>query len=288
MNLNDAWRTVEKARNPKRPTTLDYVSLIFDSFMELHGDRRFADDPALVGGIAFQGERAVTFLGTQKGRTIKESLERNYGMANPEGYRKAIRLAKQAELFGRPVITFIDTAGAFPGIGAEERGIGEAIARCLWEFSVLEVPVISFILGEGGSGGALALAVANEVYALENSVYSVITPEGCASILLRDSTRAPEAAAMLKITAKDLLGFGIVDGIIPEPPGGSQENPKAMAEAIKRRISESLSNLSEMSGDQLVRQRIERFQAYGQSEEQGKRPGFWQRLSSFYKPSDEG
>ena len=213
------WKQVELARHPERPYALDYISRIFEDFIELHGDRAFGDDPAIIGGLAFldtssNGKQPVTIIANQKGRSLKENVRRNHGMANPEGYRKALRLAKQAERFNRPVITFIDTAGAYPGLGAEERGIGEAIARNLREFSQLSTPVICIIIGEGGSGGALGLCVGDKVYMLENAIYSVISPEGCASILLRDASRAKDAAAMLRITSNDLLDFKVINGIL--------------------------------------------------------------------------
>ncbi|MDR1128945.1 MAG: acetyl-CoA carboxylase carboxyltransferase subunit alpha, partial [Treponema sp.] len=210
------WKRVELARHPERPYALDYIGKIFDNFAELHGDRCFGDDPAIVGGIGFLAGRPVTVLGNQKGRTLKDNLRRNHGMANPEGYRKALRLAKQAEKFRRPIVTFVDTAGAYPGIGAEERGIGEAIARNLRDFSQLRTPIVCVIIGEGGSGGALGLCIGDKIYMLENAIYSVISPEGGASLLLRDAARAKDAAAMLRITSADLLEFKVVNGIVGE------------------------------------------------------------------------
>jgi acetyl-CoA carboxylase carboxyl transferase subunit alpha len=274
----DAWKIVEAARGAKRPTTLDYVGLLADSYMELHGDRFYGDDPALVGGVALVGGIPVTFIGNQTGRNMAEAMKRNFGMANPEGYRKAQRLAAQAETFGRPIVTFINTAGAFPGLEAEERGIGEAIAVCLRQFSLLRVPVVSFLIGEGGSGGALAIGVCDELYMLENSMYSVISPEGCASILLRDSARAKEAAEYMKLSPRDLVDFHIADGIIPEPVGGAQEDPGAVAALIKKQLLESLSRLSGKSPDQLVRDRVKKFRLMGEYIENGKKQNFWQRM----------
>ncbi|MEM9423850.1 MAG: carboxyl transferase domain-containing protein, partial [Spirochaetota bacterium] len=212
---NDAWERVQIARMGERPGTLDYIAKISDSYIELHGDRTYGDDRAIVGGIAIINDIAMTFIGHQKGRNLKENMQRHYGMGSPEGYRKALRLAKQAEAHGRPVITFIDTPGAYPGLESEERGIGEAIAVNLSEFSVLRTPLISFVIGEGGSGGALGIGVGDKLYMLENAVYSVISPEGFASILLRDSTKAEYAASLMKMTAKDISAFGIIHDIIP-------------------------------------------------------------------------
>jgi acetyl-CoA carboxylase carboxyl transferase subunit alpha len=263
----DAWARVELARNASRPTASNYIEMIFSDFIELKGDRYAGDDPALIGGIGFFDGRPVTVIGHQKGRNLKENLIRNYGMANPEGYRKALRLAREAETFGRPVITFIDTPGAYPGITAEERGIGEAIAKNLKEFSRLKVPVICIIIGEGGSGGALGIGVGDEVYMLENSVYSVITPEGCASILLRDASKAKIAAELMRMTAPDLLGFGIIDGIIPEGPGGAHESPEATAANIKGMLSERLEALTRKSTAKLLADRSQRLLAMGKLEE---------------------
>src|SRR5919112_5414303 len=219
-----AWQKTELARNPQRPYTLDYIDRIFTDFTELHGDRGFADDAAIVCGMArFHGED-VLVLGQQKGRDTKQKVYRNFGMPSPEGYRKAIRLMQFAEKFGRPIFTFVDTPGAYPGLGAEERGQGEAIARNLLEMSRLRVPIITTVTGEGGSGGALAIAVADEVLMMENSVYSVISPEGCASIMWRDATKREIAAQALKITARDMLELKLVDDIVPEPDGGAHNN----------------------------------------------------------------
>ncbi|MDR1148990.1 MAG: acetyl-CoA carboxylase carboxyltransferase subunit alpha [Spirochaetaceae bacterium] len=257
------WRRVELARHPDRPNALDYISRIFDDFIELHGDRGFGDDPAIIGGLAFFNGRPVTIIANQKGRTLKENMFRNHGMGNPEGYRKALRLAKQAEKFHRPIITFVDTAGAYPGIGAEERGIGEAIARNLRDFSQLKVPVICIIIGEGGSGGALGISVGDKIYMLENAIYSVISPEGFASILLHDSTKAKEAAAMLRITSADLLSFGIINGVIPEPEGGAQNSPDLTASHIKDIIARDLDYLCHRSPAVLVRYRNQKIRKFG-------------------------
>src|SRR5579872_50874 len=221
---NAAWQRVQLARHPKRPHTLDYIERLFTDFHEIHGDRSFADDPAIVCGMAFFEGRAVMLVGEQKGRDTKQKLHRNFGMPKPEGYRKAIRVMQLAAKFGRPIITFLDTPGAYPGIDAEERGQAEAIARNLREMTRLGVPVIAVCIGEGGSGGALALGVGNLVLMLENAVYSVISPESCASIIYRDAGKAEQAAAALKLAAPDMLELGLIDGIIPEPAAGAHEN----------------------------------------------------------------
>jgi len=257
------WKRVELARHADRPYALDYISRIFNNFIELHGDRSFADDPSIVGGLAFLDSRPVTILANQKGRTLKENVRRNHGMANPEGYRKALRLAKQAEKFHRPIITFVDTPGAYPGLGAEERGIGEAIARNLRDFSRLLTPVICIIIGEGGSGGALGLCVGDKVYMLENTVYSVISPEGCASILLRDASLAKDAAAMLKLTSGDLLDFKIINGIIPEAPGGAHTDPDKTAAIIKETLVKELDYLCGRKPEVLVRYRNLKIRKFG-------------------------
>jgi len=257
------WRQVELARHPERPYAMDYINRIFNNFIELHGDRAFGDDPAIIGGVAFLDSRPVTIIANQKGRSLKENVRRNHGMANPEGYRKALRLAKDAEKFKRPVITFIDTAGAYPGLGAEERGIGEAIARNLREFSQLLTPVVCVIIGEGGSGGALGLCVGDKVYMLENAIYSVISPEGCASILLRDASKAKDAAAMLRITSKDLLDFKVINGIIPEPPGGAHINPDAAAKTIKEILINDLNDICGRNPEVLVRYRNQKIRKIG-------------------------
>ena len=258
-----AWKRVELARHPERPYSLDYINRIFDNFIELHGDRSFGDDPAIIGGLAFLAGRPVTILANQKGRSLKENVRRNHGMANPEGYRKALRLAREAEKFRRPIVTFVDTSGAYPGIGAEERGIGEAIARNLRDFSQIKTPIVCVIIGEGGSGGALGLCVGDKIYMLENAIYSVISPEGCASILLRDAGRAKDAAAMLKITSNDLLEFKVINGIIGEPAGGAHQNPDAMAAAIKTILLKELDDLCARNSAVLVRYRNQKIRKAG-------------------------
>jgi acetyl-CoA carboxylase carboxyl transferase subunit alpha len=259
----ESWKRVELARHPERPYALDYIERIFDDFIELHGDRYFGDDPAIVGGLGFLDRRPVTVLSNQKGRTLKENMYRNHGMANPEGYRKALRLAKQAEKFHRPIVTFVDTSGAYPGLGAEERGIGEAIARNLKCFSQLKTPIICVIIGEGGSGGALGLCVGDKIYMLENAIYSVISPEGCASILLRDSARAKDAAAMLRITSSDLLNFKVINGIIKEPEGGAHTNPAAAALLIKQTLLKDITDLCRRNPAVLVRYRNQKIRKAG-------------------------
>ncbi len=264
MTPADLWKKIQLARNSDRPTTLEIINHIAENFLELHGDRAYGDDAALVGGVGLLDGRPVTFLGHQKGRNMKENIRRNYGWAHPEGYRKALRLAKQAEKFGRPVITFIDTAGAYPGLASEERGIGEAIARNLRDFALLRVPVLAFIIGEGGSGGAIAIATANRVLMLENAIYSVISPEGGASILLRDAAKAQDAASNMKITAQDLLGFGVIDGIIPEPPGGAHRHPEEVMAETGKSITDFLTNFAGNKGRlELREQRREKFLAMG-------------------------
>ena len=261
------WKHVELARHSDRPRALDYIEMIIDDFVELHGDRYFGDDPAMVGGIGFVDGIPVTVIGNMKGRNLRETIDRNGGMANPEGYRKALRLAKQAEKFHRPIITFIDTQGAYPGLGAEERGIGEAIAVNLREFSQLRTPIICIIIGEGGSGGALGIGVGDKIYMLENAIYSVISPEGCASILLRDSSRAKDAAAMLKITSKEVLGLKVVNVVIPEPEGGAQNNPKETAENIRKQIVKDLSDLMRRNPSVLVKYRNKKIKNMGNFKE---------------------
>ncbi|UTC98573.1 acetyl-CoA carboxylase carboxyltransferase subunit alpha [Treponema denticola] len=265
--LSKTWERVELARHSDRPRTLDYINLIFDNFTELHGDRFFGDDPAMIGGIGFIDGRPVTVIGTQKGRNLRETIDRNGGMANPEGYRKAMRLAKQAEKFKRPIITFIDTQGAYPGLGAEERGIGEAIAFNLREFSRLKTPVICIIIGEGGSGGALGIGVGDKIYMLENAIFSVISPEGCASILLRDSSRAKDAAAMLKITSQEVLDLKVINGIIPEPEKGAHTDPQKTADAIKEQIIKDLDDLTKRDPAVLVKYRSKKIRSIGKYSE---------------------
>ena len=265
--LSKTWERVELARHSDRPRTLDYINLIFDNFTELHGDRFFGDDPAMIGGIGFIDGRPVTVIGTQKGRNLRETIDRNGGMANPEGYRKAMRLEKQAEKFKRPIITFIDTQGAYPGLGAEERGIGEAIAFNLREFSRLKTPIICIIIGEGGSGGALGIGVGDKIYMLENAIFSVISPEGCASILLRDSSRAKDAAAMLKITSQEVLDLKVINGIIPEPEKGAHTDPKKTADAIKEQILKDLDDLTKRDPAVLVKYRSKKIRSIGKYSE---------------------
>ncbi len=257
------WQRTQLARHPQRPTTLDYVNELCRDFQELHGDRLFGDDRAIVGGFARFNDRSVMIIGHQKGKTLKERMQRNFGMPNPEGYRKALRLMKLAEKFGRPVMTFIDTPGAYPGIGAEERGQAEAIARNLLVMSRLSVPIISIVIGEGGSGGALALGVTDRILMLEHSVYSVISPEGCAAILWDNPAKVPDAAAALKMTAQDLVGLGIVDEVIPEPVGGAHRGPRAVADRVAKVLTNHLYQLTELSTDQLVSQREQKYRKMG-------------------------
>ena len=258
-----AWDKVSIARLVERPTALDYINKIFDGFMELHGDRYYGDDPAIVGGIARFNGIPVTVIAQQKGNNTKENIKRNFGMPNPEGYRKALRLMKQAEKFNRPVICIVDTPGAFCGLGAEERGQGEAIARNLMEMSNLKTPIISIIIGEGGSGGALAMAVADEVWMLEHAIYSILSPEGFASILFKDASRAKEAANTMKITAQDLINFGVIDRIIKEPLGGAHTNVDEMAANIRRNLEESISRLIGEPIDSVLTKRYYKFRKIG-------------------------
>lgn len=258
-----AWDKVSIARLVERPTALDYINRIFDCFMELHGDRYYGDDSAIVGGIARFNGIPVTVIAQQKGNNTKENIERNFGMPNPEGYRKALRLMKQAEKFHRPVICIVDTPGAYCGLGAEERGQGEAIARNLMEMSNLKTPIISIVIGEGGSGGALAMAVADEVWMLEHAIYSILSPEGFASILFKDASRAKEAANTMKITAQDLINFGIIDRIIKEPLGGAHTNVDEMAENIKRNLEESINRLTREPIESLLTKRYYKFRKIG-------------------------
>lgn len=251
-------KIVREAREQTRLTALDFATGIFDDFIELHGDRSFRDDGAVIGGIGLLGDQAVTVVGIQKGKSLQDNLNRNFGQPHPEGYRKALRLMKQAEKFGRPVVTFINTAGAYPGVGAEERGQGEAIARNLFEMSDLKVPVIAIIIGEGGSGGALALAAANRVWMLENSIYAVLSPEGFASILWKDGSRAMEAAELMKITSHELLEMGIVDKVISEAGLSSKE----LLGCVKNELHAELNRLQELPLDQLIEERYQRFRKY--------------------------
>ena len=262
-----AWERLSIVRNKNRPTVKDYIPLIFDDFYEMHGDRCFGDDHAILGGVAMLGGIAVTVIAQVKGRTIEENKDSNFSMPHPEGYRKALRLARQAEKFYRPVICFIDTPGAFCGIGAEERGQGEAIARNLKEFFDIKVPVISIVLGEGGSGGALALGVCDELAMLENALYSVISPRGCASILWKDASREMEAANISKITADDLLQFGVCEVIIKEPSGGAHNNPQQMADNIAEYLSEAVDRLLKIPLDKLLDNRYHKFRKIGSFQE---------------------
>ncbi|MFG6429643.1 acetyl-CoA carboxylase carboxyltransferase subunit alpha [Roseateles sp. LYH14W] len=257
------WQVYQIARHPQRPQTLDYCSEVFTEFQELHGDRHFADDAAIVGGLARFNGQACMVIGHQRGSDAKERTLRNFGMPRPEGYRKALRLLKLAEKFGLPVFTFIDTMGAYPGIGAEERSQSEAIGRNIFEMAQLEVPIIATVIGEGGSGGALAIGVADQVLMLQFSAYSVISPEGCASILWKSSERAPEAADALGITAHRLKAMGLIDKIVSEPVGGAHRDPKQMASNLKRALSDALRQVSDLKTRELVDRRYERIQAYG-------------------------
>ena len=256
--MSDVARILKEARDQGRLTALDFAQGIFDDFIELHGDRNFRDDGAIIGGIGRLNGQAVTVVGIQKGRNLQDNLNRNFGQPHPEGYRKALRLMKQAEKFGRPVVTFINTAGAYPGVGAEERGQGEAIARNLMEMSDLKVPIIAIIIGEGGSGGALALAVADKVWMLENTIYSILSPEGFATILWKDGSRSEEAAELMKITSGELLNMGIVDKVIPERGYFTSE----IIEAIKTAIVDELVELSQLSTENLLEARYQRFRKY--------------------------
>jgi acetyl-CoA carboxylase carboxyl transferase subunit alpha len=259
-----AWDRVKLARHTDRPYTRDYISRVFTGFTEIHGDRRFGDDAAIVAGLAnFHGEPCVV-VGNQKGRTTRQRQHRNFGMAKPEGYRKALRLMKLGEKFHRPVFTFIDTTGAYPGIDAEERGQAEAIAYNLREMARLKVPIIVTVTGEGGSGGALAIGVGDQVLMLENSIYSVISPEGCASILWRDATYAEQAARALKLTASDLLQFGLIDQIVPEPPGGAQAHPDDIATNIEAYLADALNSVRSLSDSERVNRRYEKVRAMGE------------------------
>ena len=262
-----AWQRVQIARHPRRPFMLDYVKGAFQGFLELHGDRLFADDRALVGGLARLGPHQVMVVGTQKGRDTKENIRRNFGSAHPEGYRKALRLMKLADKFGLPIISIIDTAGAYPGIGAEERHIAEAIAVNLREMILLRVPVLAAVIGEGGSGGALGIGVADRVLILENSYYSVISPEGCASILWKDRSATATAAAALKITAKDLFEFGLVDEVVPEAVGGAHNDPEAAIAALKEALLRHLGNLLQLKPEERLRRRYAKFRGFGRFQE---------------------
>jgi acetyl-CoA carboxylase carboxyl transferase subunit alpha len=266
-----AWQTTQLARHPRRPHTRDFCRLLFEDFIEVHGDRLYGDDPAIVGGLArFEGQ-GVVVIGHQKGRETREKIARNFGMPHPEGYRKALRLMQMAEKFAKPVITFIDTPGAYPGIGAEERGQAEAIARNLREMAALRTPIVAVVTGEGGSGGALAIGMGNRVLMLEYAVYSVISPEGCAAILWGDAAKAADAAEIMKITARDLLKLGVIDTIVPEPPGGAHRDWDAAAANLKTALAGHLRDLTPHPGGALVRDRQEKFRKIGVFEEESLR-----------------
>lgn len=267
------WQRVQLARHPKRPYTLDYLNALTEGFLELRGDRGFGDDRAIVAGPALFHGRKALFVGHQKGRDIKEKLERNFGMPHPEGYRKALRLMELAGRFGRPIVTLIDTQGAYPGIGAEERGQSEAIARSLAVMSRLPVPIVGIVIGEGGSGGALALGVCDRIYMMENAVYSVISPEGCAAILWGDRSRAKEAADSLRLAAQDILELGVIDGVIPEPPGGAHRDPAAAADRVGEQLETALAELESIPPEQLVEERLQKFLRMGRFLEDGQPRG---------------
>ena len=258
-----SWQRVQLAREAKRPHARDYIEAIFTKFSEIHGDRNFGDDKSILAGMAFFDSSPVMVVAQQKGRTTKEKLLRNFGMPKPEGYRKAMRIMQLAEKFNRPIITLIDTPGAYPGIDAEERGQAEAIAYNLREMSRLRVPIISVVIGEGGSGGALGIGVANRVYMLENAYYSVISPESCAAIIYRDATKAPEASFALRMTAADLLEIGLIDGIVAEPPGGAHLDAMAAANSLRATLHEAMSELSSHSPETLVKERFAKFRSMG-------------------------
>ena len=259
MSKITAWDRVTLARELDRPKALDYINSLFEDFIELHGDRNFGDDKSIVGGIATLEGKPVTVIGEQKGKNVKENMERNFGMPEPEGYRKALRLMKQAEKFKRPIITFIDTPGAYPGMGAEERGQGEAIARNLMEMARIKVPIICVVIGEGSSGGALAIGVGDKVIMLENAVYSILSPEGFASILYKDSSKAKEAAENMKMTANDLKKLGIIDKIIKEPENGAQNDFETVINDIKKYLVQNIKKLEELTEKELIEQRYEKF-----------------------------
>jgi acetyl-CoA carboxylase carboxyl transferase subunit alpha len=262
-----AWQRTQLARHPRRPHTRDFIKLLFEDFVELHGDRLFGDDAAVVGGLARFEEGGLVVIGHQKGRDTREKIARNFGMPHPEGYRKALRLMHLAQKFGKPIVTFIDTPGAYPGLGAEERGQAEAIARNLREMAALRTPILSIVTGEGGSGGALAIGMGNRVLMLEYAIYSVISPEGCAAILWGDAAKAPEAAESMRITAPDLLKLGVIDAIVPEPVGGAHRDWEGAAGHLRTAIREHLRDLSGRSGEDLVAGRYEKFRRIGAFEE---------------------
>lgn len=257
------WQKTQLCRHIDRPHALDFIELIFEDFVELHGDRAFGDDPAIIAGLASLDGRTVAVIGQQKGNNVQELKKRNFGMPHPEGYRKALRIMELAARFRKPIITFVDTPGAYPGVGAEERGQAEAIARNLREMAVLPVPIVSTIIGEGGSGGALAIAVADRLLMLEHAVFSVISPEGCAAILWRTKDKAPEAAEALRLTAKDLKELGIIDEVVPEPLGGAHRNPKEAASMLKERIKRHLEELDKLSPEELLERRYEKYRRIG-------------------------
>lgn len=258
------WQKVEIARNPKRKTSIEYIEQIFDEFIELHGDRNFKDDQAIICGLARIGNQSYTIIAEQKGRSTKENVLRNFGMPNPESYRKAIRFMKQAEKFNRPVITFIDTKGAYPGVGAEERGQGEAIAKSMFEMAKLKVPVISIVIGEGSSGGALAIGVSNKIYMLENAIYSILSPEGYSSILWKDSSRYEEAAEKMKLTAKDLYEMKVIDTIIPEPVEMKESDFEQVIKTIKQEIETDIAKMQEKTKAEIVEERYQKFRNLGE------------------------
>lgn len=279
------WQTAQVARHPNRPYTLDYIDAIFEDFHELHGDRTFADDQSIVGGLARLAEHAVMVIGHQKGRDTRERTRRNFGMTKPEGYRKALRLMKLAEKFNLPVFTFIDTPGAYPGIDAEERNQSEAIGRNIYELTKLRVPVISTVIGEGGSGGALAIAVADAVFMLQYSTYSVISPEGCASILWKNASKAPEAAQALGLTAETLKKLGLIDKVISEPIGGAHSDPRLMASTLRKALVDQLKIVQSLTIDELLERRISRLLSYGRFEAQG--PHAAARIASLFGDDDD-
>lgn len=258
------WQKVEIARNPKRKTSIEYIEQIFDEFIELHGDRNFKDDQAIICGLGRIGNQSYTIIAEQKGRSTKENVLRNFGMPNPESYRKAIRFMKQAEKFNRPVITFIDTKGAYPGVGAEERGQGEAIAKSMFEMAKLKVPVISIVIGEGSSGGALAIGVSNKIYMLENAIYSILSPEGYSSILWKDSSRYEEAAEKMKLTAKDLYEMKVIDTIIPEPVEMKESDFEQVIKIIKQEIETDIVKMQEKTKAEIVEERYQKFRNLGE------------------------
>ncbi len=258
-----SWLSVQLARHPKRPHSLDYIQKLIPDFLELHGDRRFADDAAIVCGMGFLDGRPLMVVAQQKGRDTKQKLFRNFGMPKPEGYRKALRVMRLAEKFSRPILTLLDTPGAYPGVDAEERGQAQAIAENLREMSRLRSPIVTVVIGEGGSGGALALGVGNRVLMMENAIYSVISPESCAAIIWRDAGKAELAAAALRLTADDLMGLGLIDALIPEPGGGAQEDPEEAARLLGRAVHQAFEELDGMSAEQLIEERYQKFRRMG-------------------------